>query len=256
MARPTKQGLDYFPLDSQFLSDVKVRKIMRAQGTNAISVLISLLCNIYRDKGYYIKRDDEVSFLIADEVGVKEEYVNEIIDKSIQVGFFDEYQYKKNKILTSNGIQKRFLEATERRKDVVFNELFRVNVNNNSINVNNNEINDSKSTQSKVKESKEKKIDFSSLLSFINQKTGRNFKNINDSVKKKFNARLKDGYSKTDILNAIKNATNNEYHKSNNYQYLTPEFFSRADTLDKYSDVKKESVKITEQEIIPGPWAS
>ena len=106
MARPTKQGLDYFPLDSQFLSDVKVRKIMRAQGTNAISVLISLLCNIYRDNGYYIKRDDEVSFLIADEIGVKEEYVNEIIDKAIQVGFFDESQYKKNKILTSNGIQK------------------------------------------------------------------------------------------------------------------------------------------------------
>ena len=154
MARPTKQGLDYFPLDSQFLSDVKVRKIMRAQGTNAISVLISLLCNIYRDKGYYIKRDDEVSFLIADEIGVKEEYVNEIIDKAIQVGFFDESQYKKNKILTSNGIQKRFLEATERRKISVFNEKYRVNVSNNSINVSNNSINDDRSTQSKVKKSK------------------------------------------------------------------------------------------------------
>ena len=210
MARPTKQGLDYFPLDSQFLSDVKVRKIMRAQGTNAISVLISLLCNIYRDEGYYIRRDDEVSFLIADEVGVKEEYVNEIIDKSIQVGFFDEYQYKKNKILTSNGIQKRFLEATERRKDVVFNEHFRVNVNNNEINVNNNEVNDSKSTQSKVKESKvkEKEIIYRKF----------DHLSISESEIKKL---LDAGFSKNKIdemLDKVENYKNNKKYKS---LYLT-----------------------------------
>lgn len=156
MARPKKQGLDYFPLDSQFLSDIKVRKIMRAQGANAISVLISLLCNIYKDEGYYIRRDDDVSFLIADEVGVKEEYVNEVIDKAIQVGFFDENMYEKFHILTSNGIQKRFLEATDRRKETVFNEDFRINVSNNKINVSNNPVNDNRSTQSKVKESKVK----------------------------------------------------------------------------------------------------
>ena len=28
MARPLKQGLDYFPLDTDFLSDRKVRKII------------------------------------------------------------------------------------------------------------------------------------------------------------------------------------------------------------------------------------
>lgn len=156
MARPTKQGLDYFPLDAQFLSDIKVRKIMRAQGTNAISVLISLLCNIYKDNGYYIKRDDDVSFLISDEIGVKDEYVNEVIDKAIQVGFFDKNQFEKNNILTSNGIQKRFLEATERRKETIFNPDFLVNVDINPVNANNNRINDYRSTQSKVKESKVK----------------------------------------------------------------------------------------------------
>lgn len=30
--RPTKQGIDYFPLDVGFFSDVKVRKIARACG--------------------------------------------------------------------------------------------------------------------------------------------------------------------------------------------------------------------------------
>ena len=30
MARPIKQGLDYYPLDVGFLQDVKIRRIMRA----------------------------------------------------------------------------------------------------------------------------------------------------------------------------------------------------------------------------------
>lgn len=82
-------------------------------------------------------------------------------------------------------------------------------------------------------------IDFSSLLSFINKSTGRNFQTINDSVKKKFKARLRDGYTKEGIRSAIKNAVNNEYHQGNQFQYLTPEFFSRADTIDKYSTISK-----------------
>lgn len=87
-------------------------------------------------------------------------------------------------------------------------------------------------------------IDFTSLLSFINKKTGRSFKIINESVKAKYKARLKDGYTKQDILSAITNSVDTQYHKDNNYQYLTPEFFARSSTLDKYSftpkDVSKE----------------
>lgn len=90
-------------------------------------------------------------------------------------------------------------------------------------------------------------IDFDGLLIFLNEKTGRNFRTINKSVKSKFKARIKDGYKKEDILNAIINTCNNNYHKENGYQYLTPEFFSRAGTLDKYGfqtnkgKVKKET---------------
>ena len=47
-------------------------------------------------------------------------------------------------------------------------------------------------------------INFDKLLSFLNSKTGRNFKVINEATKKKYHARLKEGYTKEDILNAIK----------------------------------------------------
>ena len=86
-------------------------------------------------------------------------------------------------------------------------------------------------------------INFDKLLSFLNSKTGRNFKVINEATKKKYKARLKDGYTNTDIANAIINSVNSDYHKETNFTYLTPEFFSRAETLDKYSYVNKSEIK-------------
>ena len=79
-------------------------------------------------------------------------------------------------------------------------------------------------------------IDYQALLEFVNKTFGRNFKVITDKVKRAYKKLLKDGYKKEDIINAIKNCKENQYHKDNNYQYCTPEFFSRAETIDKYAD--------------------
>ena len=83
-------------------------------------------------------------------------------------------------------------------------------------------------------------INFDKLLSFLNSKTGRNFKIINEATKKKYRARLKEGYTSKDIANAIENAVNSDYHKENNFKYLTPEFFSRADKLNLYSSINNK----------------
>jgi uncharacterized phage protein (TIGR02220 family) len=79
-------------------------------------------------------------------------------------------------------------------------------------------------------------IDYQALLDFVNKTFGRSFKVITDKVKRAYKKLLKDGYKKEDIINAIKNCKDNQYHKDNNYQYCTPEFFSRAETIDKYAD--------------------
>ena len=94
-------------------------------------------------------------------------------------------------------------------------------------------------------------INFDKLLSFLNSKTGRNFKVINERTKKKYNARLKEGYTKDDILNAIINAVNSDYHKDNNFTYLTPEFFSRSETLDKYSNTNNKPKENNVKSLIP-----
>ena len=118
MARPLKQGLDYFPLNVDFLSDVKIRKIMRGCGSNSIAILISLLGNIYKDEGYYIWWDNDMPFLISDEVGVSEGAVCEVVNKALQVGIFNQELYSAHQILTSKGIQERFWAATSERGKV------------------------------------------------------------------------------------------------------------------------------------------
>lgn len=149
--RPTKQGIDYFPMDVGFFTDVKIRKISRACGSQSTSILICLLCNIYKDEGYYILWDEDLPFVIADTVGVSEGAVKEVLIKSLQVGFFDQELYEKYKILTSSGIQKRFLLATYQRKETTIITEYLINCANNPINCTNNSINHSDNEQSKSK---------------------------------------------------------------------------------------------------------
>ena len=182
MARPVKEGLDYYPLNADFMSDIKVRRLIRSFGSKSIGVVIALLGMIYGDKGYYILLNDDVAFIISEQTLEDEDLVNQIINKLIEIEFFDKNLYEKHRVLTSKGIQKRFISATERRKDVKLITKYNlvnvdnnsssdvVNVDNNPVNVDNNSSSDvvnvynnqqrkeKKSTvkKSKVKQSKEK----------------------------------------------------------------------------------------------------
>ena len=177
MARPVKEGLDYYPLNADFMSDIKVRRLIRSFGSKSIGVVIALLGMIYGDKGYYILLNDDVAFIISEQTLEDEDLVNQIINKLIEIEFFDKNLYEKHRVLTSKGIQKRFISATERRKDVNLITKYNlvnvdnnsssdvVNVYNNPVNVDNNSSSDvvnvynnqqRKEKKSKVKKSKEK----------------------------------------------------------------------------------------------------
>jgi len=164
MARPVKEGLDYYPLNADFMSDIKVRRLIRSFGSKSIGVVIALLGMIYGDKGYYILLNDDVAFIISEQTLEDEDLVNRIINKLIEIEFFDKNLYEKHRVLTSKGIQKRFISATERRKDVkLITKYNLVNVDNNSssdvVNVYNNQQRKEKKSKvkkSKVKQSKEK----------------------------------------------------------------------------------------------------
>lgn len=171
MARPRKDGLDYFPLDVNFLSDLKIKKIIRAHGAQAVAVVISVLTTIYRDNGYFATYDEDLIFIIADELKLEDSYVKDVIEKLIEVDFLNKEQKEKNNILTSIGIQERYLKVCERRVKTTLNATYNL-LNNSSNELPQTEstpesgfciqkprstgVNDSESTQSKVKERKGK----------------------------------------------------------------------------------------------------
>lgn len=171
MARPTAKGVEYFPLNVNFINDLKVRKLLLSCGAEAIAVLIYLLSTIYKDEGYYVEIHEDEIDLIALDVNVTPEFVLKVINKACEVRFFDVNLYNNFNILTSKGIQERYLKITERRKNSVVITQFNlinvynnsINVNNNSINVDNNPVNVYKSTQSKVKKRKVQKSTEKSL---------------------------------------------------------------------------------------------
>lgn len=157
MARPRKQGLEYFPFDVDFFENVKVRKIARACGPASTSMLICLLCNIYKDKGYYILWDEDLSFVVADTIGTTEGAVEEVIKKALQVDFFNKELFDKYKILTSRGIQERFKSAITRREETEYVPEFLVSEYKNVVSACKNEVIVDRSTQSKVKVKRKKR---------------------------------------------------------------------------------------------------
>ena len=77
-------------------------------------------------------------------------------------------------------------------------------------------------------------VNWDALLSQFNLITGKKMRVVCPKTKKQVTARLKEGYSKQDIVNAITNCFNDDYHKENPH-YLTLEFITRSDKMQKYS---------------------
>lgn len=164
MARPLKKGFDYFPLDTDFGRDLKVRKIQKACGIATQTLLISLLCTIYKHEGYYMRWDNDVRFLMAEDFGIKESLVDDLIKKAIQVEFFNSDMFNKFQILTSAAIQSRYLEMSKRKPNNKIEddyELLQHKVTKTPVNVTETQVNEAKtpvnvtkSTQSKVNKTK------------------------------------------------------------------------------------------------------
>lgn len=108
MARKPKKGLTYFPMDIDIFQDIKIRKLIKYQGGKAISVYAYLLCSIYKD-GYYMRWDHELPFIVSEVTGYDEAYIHEVIKSCLNIGLFSKELYDAEKILTSKGIQERFV---------------------------------------------------------------------------------------------------------------------------------------------------
>lgn len=124
MARPGKEGIDYFPFDVDFFEDDKILFVTARFGVAGELAVVKLLCRIYRN-GYYIHWDEDTALLFSKVAGLESPgLANNVVSELVRRGFFDKSLLDSFSILTSRGIQERYFKACERRKSVEVNQQY------------------------------------------------------------------------------------------------------------------------------------
>jgi len=104
---------------------------------------------------------------------------------------------------------------------------------NNQVTTNEQPSNTTKNVNNVKKVKKEN--NYIQFIQIFNSITKRNFKGF-DKVEKQFNARIKDKFTLIEFEIAITNASKDQYLIDGNY--LTPEYITRADKLEKWLNFK------------------
>lgn len=112
-------GLDFFNLDVNIFNDAKIIKLMHRYGPLGFMCYFLVLTNVFMN-GYYLEASTtDLSYVLLNGIGGK--YINgknklqEIILYLAYIDLIDKELLNQN-IITSKGIQKRFLVATRSRK--------------------------------------------------------------------------------------------------------------------------------------------
>lgn len=114
MARPKKQGIDYFSLDCDFFSDRKIKILKARYGADGITLYLYLLCEIYKN-GFYIRVDEDFYYIVSDDLGMNCDKVKQVLTFLLERSMFDKQLFQSDAVLTSAGIQKRFQLAVKER---------------------------------------------------------------------------------------------------------------------------------------------
>lgn len=163
MARPIKEGLDYFPMDTDIEQNDKIALLEATYGSIALALILKILAKIY-SVGYYYKWGEREELLFKRKIYKSDINVQDFINDCLKFEVFNEYLYRKYSVLTSIDIQLTYFEALKRRKTIkVIKEYLLLdeetinvytNLSSSSINVDINDaiemVNDNINTQSKV----------------------------------------------------------------------------------------------------------
>ncbi|WP_259347105.1 conserved phage C-terminal domain-containing protein [Niallia taxi] len=252
MARPTKEGLEYFPLDTDIDQDEKIIVVVAKFGMRGFGVIVRLMMEVYRN-GYFYHWTEKEQYVFSMKIVETAEFVNEVVQECLKWGFFDSELYEKYGILTSKGFQKRFLLAVNRRKGVIikteYNLTDEVNVDNNLVNDDiNEEIEDINPTkEKKVKESKvNKDINvYQEILSYLNEKAGKNYSYKSAANKKLINGRMSEGRTVEDFKHVIDVKCEQWLKDEKMCEYLRPATLFAQKNFENYvnqGSIKKQTI--------------
>jgi DnaD/phage-associated family protein len=117
MARPRKEGLDYFPHDTDASGDEKIEAMRALFGNDGYAFYMILCERIYRTSNAELDISKHVLIApIIKKLLVDQERFNEMLDAAFELNLFSRADYELRGVLTSSGIKKRFREVSQMRE--------------------------------------------------------------------------------------------------------------------------------------------
>lgn len=111
-----KQGLDYFPLSTDFMHDRIVRRVMKREGDSAFTILICIYSYLYSGEGYFVRVDKDFCDELSDQLFTTDnDTVHRVVQLFLEYGMFDSALYERYGILTSADVQRQYLFIARRR---------------------------------------------------------------------------------------------------------------------------------------------
>lgn len=117
MARPQKDGMDYFPHDSDAVNDEKIEALRVLYGNDGYAFYFILLERIYRTAEFELDISDaETIQILCRKVAITQEQFDRMLETALKRKCFDREAYELRGVLTSTGIKKRASVVQEKRE--------------------------------------------------------------------------------------------------------------------------------------------
>jgi hypothetical protein len=117
MARPRKEGMDYFPHDTDAVNDTKIEALRMLYGNDGYAFYFILLELIYRQPNFELDVSDaETIQILAKKVEVTTDKFNSMLQTAIKRECFDASSYHERCVLTSEGVKKRSKVVVDKRE--------------------------------------------------------------------------------------------------------------------------------------------
>lgn len=133
MARPKKEGMDYFPHDTDAANDEKVDILRSLYGNDGYVFYFIMLERIYRTKKFELKiaevseaetgqklirNDPEMILILSKKLLISVEKFEKILSTCFKQKIFSQEKYEEFGVITSDGIKKRSKPVSEKRRNM------------------------------------------------------------------------------------------------------------------------------------------
>lgn len=223
MARPTKEGMDYFPHDTDAANDEKIEALRALYGNDGYAFYFIMLERIYRAKNFELDISDaeikeETLQILARKVAVSREKFEQILNTAFKWGCFNRDWYEERGVISSEGIKKRAAAVVDKRDKM--REKYRKTKE---------IISDAETTEETEEETpqrKEKKSKvniYIPVVSYLNEKTGQTYKATTKKTQDLIKARVNEGFDLDDFKKVIDTKTAQWINDDKMSAYLRPE---------------------------------